>query len=639
VRKCLLIPLVLLSLCKTLNAQTFSDYKIPVIANKKARMLMLQQQWLAVQQTPSQLGVRDCFLFLLDAIDTKFIEQNKVEWVLKLVQKRMISNPAAGKSYGNIFWGWNETGIDIGDGNNIEFCMQYGMLIKLLYNNRLSDNARKTLDEIFTLGLKGARNQEVRVSYTNIYLMKIWNFIAFGQVYNQPAILEEGRSYFNKWIKHVANFGNREYDSPTYAGVDMESLLLINTFCTDPDIKAKVADVLNLFMTDIISHYHPLGGFLGGAHSRDYNRVFGRDLLEEKYFNPLLGKQNNNTQLFNQICLSALEKLGLSPVQKALMNRQNRFIVQRWDSLPHTYACDYIGKKVSLSSTNQAYSPDDKPFAIYLSSKKIPAMPNIVYVMEGRDDHYGIWGAKGWGDKYISLIPPNYPINGGWGKTRHLMPFMQSAQNNGELVMLVSGQKDHNCIKEYVNSTIILPNYFNEMWMGNTQITGIGVGNKIAFDSTQTFFARFEDVAVAFKILWDNADPKDNSFLYNDGFAFNATREKFQLVHNKALRITIKHPNNGIGSIAMWWKTQEGIHSAADFAKFRNQVLQAKVSAIESNGIIDVSVMTSAGKLGVKANLNTKKRLDYYNPFPLPNDFLFNIDGLDVGKQIMQKYR
>lgn len=81
----------------------------------------------------------------------------------------MISDPAAGKSYGNIFWGWHETGIDVGDGNNIEFCMQYGLPIKLLFNDRLSDEARKTLDEIFTLGIQGARNQVVRISYTNIF--------------------------------------------------------------------------------------------------------------------------------------------------------------------------------------------------------------------------------------------------------------------------------------------------------------------------------------------------------------------------------------------------------------------------------------------------------------------------------------
>ena len=219
------------------------------------------------------------------------------------------------------------------------------------------------------------------------------------------------------------------------------------------------------------------------------------------------------------------------------------------------------------------------------------------------------------------------------------MPFMQSAQNKGEMVLLVSGEKDHNCIKDYLNSTIILPNSFDEMWMGNKQINSIAEGDKIAFDSTQTFFARFEDVAIAFKILWGNAAAKDTSFLYNDGFAYNSSREKFQLVHNKALRITVKHPNNGKASIAMWWKTQEGINTAADFKKFRNTVMQAAVSVSDQNGVIDVSVATPAGKLGVKADLKLKKRIAYYNPLPLPTDFLFNIDGIDYGKNIMNKYR
>jgi len=54
--------------------------------------------------------------------------------------------------------------------------------------------------------------------------------------------------------------------------------------------------LLEFFLTDLAAHYNPLGGFLAGAHSRDYNRVFGRDLLEEKYINPLLGRENKNNQ-------------------------------------------------------------------------------------------------------------------------------------------------------------------------------------------------------------------------------------------------------------------------------------------------------------------------------------------------------
>jgi hypothetical protein len=620
-------------------AQNKPAYTVPQMPNPAERQAELSREWEAMQKDPPQLGVRDWFLFLLDALDAKFLKPEQIEWLLKKVQTRMIHDPGAGRSYGNIFWGWTETGNDIGDGNNVEFCMQYGMPIKMLFNDRLSAEARKTLDEIFTLGLKGARNQEVRVSYTNIFVMKIWNFVAYGQVYQQPSILEEGRSYFNQWLKYVANYGNHEYDSPTYCGVDLESLLLIYTFSTDADIKAKAGDALKLFLTDLSAHYNQQGGYLGGAHSRDYNRVFGRDLLEEKYFNPLLGGENNNTHLFHQICLSALQKLGLSAEQKELMNRENRFLVQRWDSLPNTFACDYRGKKVSLASSNQAYSPDDKAFVAYLSSKRVPAMPNIVFVMEGRDDHYGTWSATGMGEKMKSLIPANYPANGGWNKTRHLMPFMHSAQNKGEFVMVVAGDKDHNCIKPYLNSTIILPDVFDEIWMGDEKITVPGKGNYKSLNESNTFFGRFEDVAIAFKILWDDAVPGTKAALYNDGFAYESSREKFQLKNNKSLRLTLQHAANGKAAIAMWWKTAEGIKTEADFKKFRQTVLNAAVTVNNTNGILDVSVNTQAGKLGVKADLINKKRLEYYNPVALPNNFLFNVDGIEIGKPIMEKYK
>ena len=634
----LMILLVLMVPFCTLLAQTTASYKIPVMPDPAARMANMKHEWTAIQQSPPKLGVRDGFMFLLDALDTCYLTPQQIEWTLKLLQTRVITDQNA-KSYGNIYWGWTETGGDMGDGNNVQFCMQYGILIKLLFDDRLSPEARKTLDEIFELAHTGMLKQEVRISYTNIYLMRIWNLIAMGQVYHKPSVTEEGRRFFNSWLNHVARYGNREYDSPTYCGVDLESLLLIHQFANDADIKTKAGDAIRFFLDDLSAHYNAQGGFLGGAHSRDYNRVFGRDLLEEKYFNPLLGRTNNNNHLFHQICFAALRELGLSPEQKELMSRKNRFIVQRWDSLAHTYSCDFVGKKVSIASSNQAYSPDDKPFVIYLSSPKIPEMLNIAFVMEGRDDPYGTWSYEGKGEKLKNLMPANYPANGGWGKTRHLMPFMQSVQNKGEFVMLVVGQKDHNCIYNYLNSTIVLPNTFDEIWMGNKKIKIPVIGSKASLDETNTFFARFEDVAIAFRILWDDAGKDVRANLFNDGYQYESKRETFQLIQNKALRLTLRHSDNGKAGIAMWWKVQEGVKSDADFQLFRQTVLKAPVSVTNKDAIVEIIVKTPSGNLGIKADLANKKRLDYYNPAPLPENFLFNVDGVEIGKPIMEKYK
>ena len=635
--KFLLVVFLMGLLCAGFS-QVENKYKIPAVPNPQIRIDNLKQQWAALHQSPPRLGVRDCFIFLLDALDTKFLKPEEILWTIDLVKTRIIADSTK-PSFGNMYWGWTETGGDVGDGNNVEFCVQYGILIKLLFNDRLSPEARVSLDDLFAQTLNGIRRQPVRISYTNIYVMRCWNLLALGEVYNNPTATNEGLKAFDMWLKHVANYGNREFDSPTYCGVDLESLLLMSRFIKNKAIKTKAADALQFFLTDLSAHYNKAGGYLEGAHSRDYNRVFGRDLLEEKYMDPLLGKPNNNINLFNQVCFSILKDLQLSAAQQKIMVQTDKFIIQRWDSMPHTYAYDYHGKKFSIASSNQYYSPDDKSFIAYLSSKKIPAMPNIVYVAEGRNDHYGTWASEGMGEKMKHLMPPNYPANGGWGKTRHLMPFMQTVQNKNEFVMLVSGQKDHNCINPYVNSTVILPNYFDEIWLGNKKLQVLKKDEGIAFDGSNTFFGKFEDVGVAIKILWSNADKNESPVLIDDGFSYEPKREYFSMPNNKAIRFTLKHPNNGLAQISMWWKIQEGLDSDAKFLAFRQSVLNTMVEVKNSNGILDIGVLTQSGKLGIKANLNLNKRLEYYSPFTMPKDFLFNVNGVDLGRQIMDKYR
>jgi hypothetical protein len=47
---------------------------------------------------------------------------------------------------------------------------------------------------------------------------------------------------------------------------------------------------------------------------------------------------------------------------------------------------------------------------------------------------------------------------------------------------------------------------------------------------------------------------------------------------------------------------------------------------------------TPSGKLGVKSDIVNKKRLEYYNPCPMPANFLFIVDGVEIGQPILKKY-
>jgi len=88
----------------------------------------------------------------------------------------------------------------------------------------------------------------------------------------------------------------------------------------------------------------------------------------------------------------------------------------------------------------------------------------------------------------------------------------------------------------------------------------------------------------------------------------------------------------------MWWKAVEGIKTDAEFLAFRKSILNAPVDVSEKNGVIAVSVLTASGKLGVQADVINKKRLNYYNPMPLPDNFLFNVDGKEIGLPVIGKY-
>ncbi len=137
-----------------LFAQNNTKYEIPHMPNPTARLATLEKEWAALQQSPPQLGVRDGFMFLLDALDAQYLSEKQIEWVLDLLQSRVVTDSSY-KTYGNIYWGWNQTGGDAGDGNNVQFSVQYGILIKLLFNDRLTETARIKLDKIFEYALIG----------------------------------------------------------------------------------------------------------------------------------------------------------------------------------------------------------------------------------------------------------------------------------------------------------------------------------------------------------------------------------------------------------------------------------------------------------------------------------------------------
>jgi hypothetical protein len=88
-------------------------------------------------------------------------------------------------------------------------------------------------------GVEGLRLHEVRVDYTNIFVMKCWGLIAAGEALGRAEIAEDGYQRFEAWLRHTARNGIGEYGAVTYFGIDLDSLALIARFAQRPAARAK----------------------------------------------------------------------------------------------------------------------------------------------------------------------------------------------------------------------------------------------------------------------------------------------------------------------------------------------------------------------------------------------------------------
>jgi len=187
------------------------------------------------------VGCRAIMEAILEATGTPGYGErgSNIEKAFENLESMQDRDPAS-KTYGNFRWYWDQQKPE--DLNAVEFVTQQAVLLKLCYGDRLSSlssKASESLDRILTNAVEGIHRQKVDVAYTNIYLMKTWNLLALGQALNRPDLTSEGAAMLDNWIAFTRKNGITEYLSPTYVGIDLDSLSLMAKYLNDPSIKAK----------------------------------------------------------------------------------------------------------------------------------------------------------------------------------------------------------------------------------------------------------------------------------------------------------------------------------------------------------------------------------------------------------------
>lgn len=347
----------------------------------------------------------------------------------------------ASKTYGNIHWYQGDSRLV--DRNGIEFVTRKAALVWLCHRDQLTASQRDSLRRVLDTARIGIPRHPVRISYTNIFLMKSWNLIALGEGMDDAALAQQGYSMLADWLAYTRRTGINEYLSPSYYDVDLESLALIHNLSRNAEARRLARGGLDWLWHDIALNWYRPAERLGGTHSRDYNRLFNTSNLNRWVLRAGWSTPAEQASLPADGPYEALAWAAPPAAAGQWLEAPfPRLIQARWGEEAEKRHTHYVGREFSIASAESGYHAghDNAPLVINLGHGQ--DVPIINFFMDGRRDHYGV----------------NKTLEAGSGhmKALHLRPFLSSVQRDGE-VLFVASVRDSKPELVALESVVTLP--------------------------------------------------------------------------------------------------------------------------------------------------------------------------------------
>ena len=549
----------------------------------------LDKAWSKIETPEPNLGSRAIMEFILEAAGSPENQKHgtRIEAAFRCLERMQDRDPAS-KTYGNFCWYWHEQ--KPGDLNAVEFVTQHATLLKLRYANHLSPKAGESLDRLLTLAVEGMHRQKVDVGYTNIYLMKTWNLLALGEGMKRPELVQEGAAMLDQWIDFTGKNGIREFLSPTYYGVDLDSLGLMARQLSNPTVQEKAKRCLLLFWTNIAANWFEPARRLGGAHGRDYDYLTGHGVLDLHLLDAGWIDASQCKPPVFPVIAEATRWLPPENIHRAALTTLPRFVFQKWDAPDTAWSSQYVGHHVSLGVSGCSQGPEDKPFALTLDGPAGAKTVMVNFFMDGRGDPYG-----------KNKIPTGAS---GHKKSHHLVPFLGAVQSGADVLFLASWPIHGRPVSKKEPVPVCLLSHLNlpveaVVWTADKPVDA-GAASQPLPDNL--CFLRMGDVAVGlhFLLALDTAGKPAPVQLFNDGAPYAAKR------------LTVTHssgpPGEGQGLTALAIRVAEGLDDAG-FAAFRRDFIQTKTSAAVEKGVVHVTAGTGKRTLTLDADLTASRIL------------------------------
>ncbi len=558
------------------------------------------------------LGARSLFEMALAYLEAgQFLD--RLPRLFELAAQMQDRDPKSA-TYGNFRWYWRDDRV--GDWNAVDFSMQAAALIWARHADKLTPEIRAQLQELTNLGIEGLIRHGVPVDYTNIVFMNAGNLIVLGELLGKPKAAEEGVARFEEALLYTCKHGTHEYDSPTYAAVDLTDVALMLQYSRNGTVKRQAEALLRYFWTDLAANWHPAMQRLCGSQARTYDYVGGLGYLD--------------THLMAAGWLPTPE--GRGPDVLAYLTRWQppaelrtmadtqlpRLVQQTWGPGPAEFKVHFLQPDVSLGTSGSAYGDlTDMPLTVDLPAER--GQPRGYFIADGRNDPYGQV-------KFATGIH---------AKALHLRAFWAGSQRTSDAVGLII-YTDRTLIPEatVLHSNLVLPRQADGWWIGDQAVSFDGkTPVSLAVATGQPVVLRRATAAVGIKLLGGRdiaGGPAPASLVDDAGKA-------------ACVRLVVKHevegqPLNVAQSpmAALWVRVGSGLKDDAAFAAWRAQFAAAAGHAELSPTGASVRVAGVDGPVAV----STAPPWAQHTAFtPEPLKAILAVDGKDLGQAILDPVR
>ena len=356
------------------------------------------------------------------------------------------------------------------DPNDTVFAAQAWAPIILRYHARLSPSALAALRDHAAAALVYFQYHPVSVAYTNIHLLTSAEEVVFAGIFGDATAARRGVAGMTQWIAAVRQDGIHEFESPTYATVNMDALYEGEMYAAQPSERALFAQALTYVWREVSANLFVPKLRIAGAQSRSYDPLHGAD----DPMNVKLTYAGFDAPIRDPSRLQCLDIFSLlqddstyefPPDARTLANTTPRVVEQRWAADPSATKYTYVTSDYAIGSSNEDYDQTDRVAAIDFAggSATLPTMRLI-------GDDTGYW------------FGPTPTVQRDGGRTwNHALTRPSIVQR--ENVMLILTDLDGGVADEGapLSVGVIVP----------ALASGIAIGNR-AVDASQPFERRVE---------------------------------------------------------------------------------------------------------------------------------------------------